>query len=908
MERLTGWGSAKLHQSSIEDLFAPAAEYRSLSFAERVIQEGSVELDLQLRSQQQESLTIHGTIIPLRFLDDAPNGFLWFLRPAEGQEPGSQQSLHYQKLLLILESLLELRPMEELLSTTVQTLFSLLPLDSAIPYTREGDLLLSRWHTTSSPELTAIARSTLPVERSLIGSALCRGSPAVFNNAHQHPHSYYPEGWTPPAVEHLISIPLRVGNQQAALGLARFTNPPFSAREAELALLFGRFVQIGLVNAELWQSLQRSEAHYRELLEWLPAPLILHREGKVLYANQVAADVLGLLSPQDLVGLPVLELVAPEERSTFREWIQDLQCAQYPALPPRYTRLLHRGGFHREVLISARIVTHGEAPAVLIVGVDITEQRRLQRQREWELAALRIVATAALHSQSISELCKYFLAQACRELGFRGGSIRLLEGNSLVPIAVIGLPPEAVPTVPLTDETTLAAFVARTRQPIFVPDIELYPLSEPHRRRLCELGVCAAVSYPIVGLQGQLLGTFQLVHHISLELGEGAREFFTILASSLGIAIERLRLEQQLRDSEHRFRTLAEHAPIAITRYGLHEGRYLFANREFERQSGYTLAEFEALSDRELIEMIHPEDRERVFRFWREWQRAGFPDVQCIDYRIYNRSGGVVWLDSYLYAERRSDGQLESIVQVCIDITPLKRAEEAFQQALQEDFRRTVQNLHGIVFRLQHRPDGTVFYALREGKLASSYTTATIYGRPIDELPESLRFPSELLERAFAGERVTIEVAHDDRWLLYTLEPLYSDGGTVAEVVGTGIDITERRLLERSLAESEHRYRSLVEALPVGVVEIFVSSDLSRQEDVYVNPAFTAIAGYTLEELSTVSGTATVHPEDRAAVEEAWEKWLNTPDAPPLRMVYRCFRKNGEPYWPGAFGCQSPTA
>ncbi|MCS6965641.1 MAG: PAS domain S-box protein, partial [Candidatus Kapabacteria bacterium] len=317
---------------------------------------------------------------------------------------------------------------------------------------------------------------------------------------------------------------------------------------------------------------------------------------------------------------------------------------------------------------------------------------------------------------------------------------------------------------------------------------------------------------------------------------------------------------------------------------------------EFERQSGYELHAFEALSDQELIEMIHPDDRHRVFHFWNRWQQAGFPDVQRIDYRILNRNGDVLWLDTYLYAERQTDGQIESIVQVCVDITPLKRAEEALRHAIQEDFRQTVQNLHAIVFRLRRHPDGTIYYALREGKLAGKYTSSLVYEQPIQNLPESLRLPFEVIERAFSGERVSYEAQQEAQWLLYTLEPVFSKDGTVAEVVGTGVDISERKLLERSLAESEHRYRSLLEGLPVGVLEIFVGDD-GRQQDLYANPAFTEITGYTLDELPTVSGSSVIHPDDREWVVHRWSEWFSNPSELWLHLEYRCIRKGGQPYW-----------
>lgn len=905
-ERLTGWTAAEARNRPLEEIF-PIVNEETRQAVEnpvrRVLQEGTIvglANHTLLRSRTGEEIAIDDSGAPIRDGTGRIWGAVLVFRDVtelRRQQSRNRQALELrERLLQLLYGVLELRSPEEILATAVNSLSALIPLDLACFHVLEHEHLVPRW-STASPAVATLTSSPIPLQRSLLGAILQRGEPSVINDAHLDPRSYYPEDFSPPSAEHLIGIPMVVGKQQGILTLARYSPHPFCEEEVATVLLFARFVHLGLLNNELWSSLQRSEAQYRSLLEWLPIPLILHRAGRIVYANHTAAQYLGVQSPEELYGLSPLELVAPEDRPGALERIQALYRGELSIAPPRHTRLLRRDGSRIEAIVTATLVTHDNSPTVLTTGIDITELRRLQHQREREQAAFRIIATAALQSNTVSDLCQYFLTEACRELGFAGGSVRLLEGELLVPVALAGpFPPERFPTVSLTDERVLAAHVARTREPIFSPDVAHYPFSEPHRKRLLETGMRAVLSYPILGEGGALLGTFQLFHPSPLELSEDMRGFFTILATSLGVALERLRFREQLQESERRFRMLAEHAPVAITRFNLRQRRYAFANREFERQSGYTLEEFEALSDQELIEMIHPDDRQPIFRFWREWEAAGFPGVQRIDYRIFNRHGELVWLDTYLYAERDPEGHIESIVQICVDITPLKHAEEALQRALQEDFRRTVQNLHALVFRLQRRADGSIGYLLREGKLAGSLTTAAVARRPLDELPDELRFPEELLERAFSGERLSYEAQQHGRWILYTLEPLPADDGTVSEVVGTGIDISQRKELEHSLAESEARYRSLLESLPVGILETFVDEE-GKGHELYANPAFAEATGYTLEELTAISSTEAIHPDDRERVFRRWREWLHNPAEPQINLEYRFVRKTGQTMW-----------
>ncbi len=904
-EQLTGWSLAEARHRPLEEVFVILNEETRQPVenpVRRVLREGRVvglANHTILRRRTGEELAVDDSGAPITDATGRLHGAVLVFRDVTELRTLQRRQQHAlalrQRLLQLLHTVLELRSEEELLSEAVNALASLLPLELACFYVLESEQLIPRWRLTTSPQIEPLASSPIPLHGSLLGSIAQRGTPEVVNDAHRDPRSYYPEGFTP-TTEHFIGIPLSIGEHRAVLAVARYSEQPFSEEEFEIVQLFARFVQLGLLNAHLWDSLRQSEAQYRSLLDWLPVPVLIHHEGRIVYANHATASYLGAASPDELLGQSPLELVAPEDREITLTRVQALYRGEITAAPPRHTILLRRDGSRLEAVVAATLVSYQGQRSVLVVGVDVTERERLLHQLQRERAAFHIVATAALQSQTVSELCHYFLTEACRELGFAGGSVRLLQGELLVPIALYGpFPAELFPAVPVSDERIIAAHVARTQQPIVAPDVAAYPFSEAHRQRLQGAGMAAVLSYPILDEHGAILGTFQLFHPTPMELPADTHDFLTILATALGVGIERLRLQEQLRESEQRFRLLAEHAPIAITRFGLREGRYLFANREFERQSGYTVEEFDALPDRELIEMIYPDDRERIFRFWREWQQAGFPGVQRIDYRIINRHGELVWLDTYLYAERRADGSIESIVQLCADITPLKRAEAALLQALQEDFRRTVQNLHAIVFRLRRRADGTVVYVLREGKLAGEETSSRLYDIPLHELPEHLQLPADAIARAFAGERVTYEAPLGDRWLLYTLEPLPSAESQITELVGTGVDISQRKELERSLAESEHRYRTLLECLPVGVLEVFYGDD-RRQYNLYSNPAFTHITGYTAEELSTISGGALIHPDDREWVLQRWSEWLRSPETT-LHLEYRSLRKDGTPYW-----------
>nr|MBC8488288.1 PAS domain-containing protein [Bacteroidota bacterium] len=121
------------------------------------------------------------------------------------------------------------------------------------------------------------------------------------------------------------------------------------------------------------------------------------------------------------------------------------------------------------------------------------------------------------------------------------------------------------------------------------------------------------------------------------------------LASAANSCLQNEKLNeshQELRKSEIKFRNLTKNAPVALTRYNIKDNKYDFANDEFTRQSGYTIEEFEKLSEKDLHDMMHGSDRERVYETFKKWKDDGYKDVKRIDYRIINKNKEVLWLDT----------------------------------------------------------------------------------------------------------------------------------------------------------------------------------------------------------------------------------------------------------------------
>ena len=98
--------------------------------------------------------------------------------------------------------------------------------------------------------------------------------------------------------------------------------------------------------------------------------------------------------------------------------------------------------------------------------------------------------------------------------------------------------------------------------------------------------------------------------------------------------------------------------------------------------------------------------------------------------------------------------------------------------------------------------------------------------------------------------------------------PIVKEGQTIG-LRGIFLDISERKRTEQSLKESENKFRELTEKSPVGV---YIIQDWKFK---YVNPRFSGIFGYNVEEMTLKMGPKdVVLPEDWPKVEEGLRKKL----------------------------------
>jgi PAS domain S-box-containing protein len=146
------------------------------------------------------------------------------------------------------------------------------------------------------------------------------------------------------------------------------------------------------------ERLRQSEASFRMLIERSPFAILVHRGGKVIYANSECARMLGWADAHEGIGTPVVELAHPDDRPRIIERIRALQAGE-PVVPFTEERIRRADGSYFPASVGGMSVEFEGERAIVVLARDITEQRRVEEQlaRADRLSSLGTLAAGVAH-------------------------------------------------------------------------------------------------------------------------------------------------------------------------------------------------------------------------------------------------------------------------------------------------------------------------------------------------------------------------------------------------------------------------------------------------------------------------------------------------------------------------------
>jgi len=138
----------------------------------------------------------------------------------------------------------------------------------------------------------------------------------------------------------------------------------------------------GYTASQHWQTnqaLKKSKERYRRLVDVSPDGIIVHNENEIIWANPAVANIIGMESPDELIGASIGEFLPIEHREVILRRIRQALHSRDP-LPLSHERFIMTDGTTVDAALkSAPLVYEGQR-AMLTIIRDITERKRLERE------------------------------------------------------------------------------------------------------------------------------------------------------------------------------------------------------------------------------------------------------------------------------------------------------------------------------------------------------------------------------------------------------------------------------------------------------------------------------------------------------------------------------------------------
>jgi len=345
----------------------------------------------------------------------------------------------------------------------------------------------------------------------------------------------------------------------------------------------------------------------------------------------------------------------------------------------------------------------------------------------------------------------------------------------------------------------------------------------------------------------------------------------------LGIAkdiTKQKQIEAALKDSERRYATLTEAAPVAIFRLD-NTGQCIYVNDYWSNITGRPT---QAALGMGWLQDLHPEDHHyllmQLSQRFKQIRHEG---------RYLHPDGSIIWFYLQLLPETNPYGNTISYIGTFTDITERKQAEEALRESERRYATLTEAAPVGI-FRLD-AVGQCVYVNDRWSEMTGRPTqaasgmgwAAAVHPDDRDRLRQewSLKFEQGRVDRKefYESEGRHLRPDGSINWFYVQVIPEIDINGDISGFIGTLTDISDRQQAEEALRQSEHRYATLAKAAPVAIFRLDTVGNC-----LYINDRWSDMTGRPREAGLGMGWAAAIHPEDRERILKEWFEAALTPN------------------------------
>src|SRR5215510_10116849 len=600
------------------------------------------------------------------------------------------------------------------------------------------------------------------------------------------------------------------------------------------------------------EALRESEEKFSKAFQASPHRISITTldEGRYIDVNDAVLNSLGY-ERSEMIGRTAKEL------GVFAEWDgreKLIEAIRKGAARNVELRMRSKSGEIRTVLWSAEIITLNGERCLLSISNDITERKRADE-------ALR---------ESEEKFSKVFRASPHRI------TISTLDDGRYIDVN------DAVVRGTGYERSELSGRTAK--------EVRIFP--EDGRRKLALALRKGSVRDLEVGLRSKS-GEFRTVLMSAEIVTLNGQRCVLTLSNDI---TERKQTEEALRESEERFRKLANTVPSIIWMAAA-DGTIIFHNQQWLDYCG--VAPGENSDWTQLV--IHPGDLERLTA---EWTRAGELGHEFeIELRIRRRDGQYRW---FLVRATPSPHGVERVAKwfgVATDIHDRRQTEEALRDS-QERLNLAMEAAGMFAWesdlftgRVVWSDSGEQIMGMKPGSFGRTYEAFLSLVHPDDR--ESV---ISARKRALSGEapyEAEYRKARPDggvQWGVSRGVVHYDEQGRPAQLVGVNVDITKRKQTEEALRLSEERYRLLVRASSNVVI---ITNATGGNPDSGAG-WWEQLTGQSWEEARNHGWMQYLHPDDYDGTAATWRKAIASQEA--FETDFRVRARAGDYRWLHATG------
>jgi PAS domain S-box-containing protein len=303
-----------------------------------------------------------------------------------------------------------------------------------------------------------------------------------------------------------------------------------------------------------------------------------------------------------------------------------------------------------------------------------------------------------------------------------------------------------------------------------------------------------------------------------------------LLAAMVWVVVLRRRVQQQTetirrrleREAvlEEQYKDLFENANDLIQSVDA-QGKLLYVNRVWKQTLGYTDEDIRTLS---VFDVVHPDYREHYAELLRRLMSG--ENVERVETEFVSKSGEKVILEGTANCHI-VDGKPMSARGIFRNITARKEAEESLRRE-RTLLRTLIDNTPDYIYvkdtanrflvastALAHRM-GAVSAEDVLGKTDLDFYPEELATKFIHDEQEIMRTGRPVINREDCVQDASANMV----WHLTTEIPLRDANGNVVGLVGIGRNITERKLAEATLEESEQYLKALLDSMQMGLLVI----------------------------------------------------------------------------------------